>query len=46
MCRGAAPLEEAQVLGDSRGEEAVLQLVDACGECLDGIIRAHGTGRL
>ena len=43
---GGASLEEAQVLGDGRGEEAVLQLVDPCGERLDGIIRAHGTGRL
>ena len=43
---GGGSLEEAQVLGDGRGEEAVLQLVDACGECIDGVIRVHGTGRL
>ena len=43
---GGASLEEAQVLGDGRGEEAVLQLVDACSECVDGVIRTHGAGRL
>lgn len=43
---GGASLEEAQILGDGRGEEAVLQLVDACGERVDGVIRAHGAGRL
>ena len=43
---GGASLEEAQVLGDSRGEEAMLQLVDACGERLDSVIGAYGTGRL
>lgn len=43
---GGASLEEAQILGDGRGEEAVLQLVDARGERIDGVIRAHGAGSL
>ena len=38
--------KEAQVLRYGRGEEAVLQLVDACGERVDGVIRAHWAGCL
>ena len=38
--------EEAQVLRYGRGEEAMLQLVDTCRQCLHRVVRMYWTGSL